>query len=772
MLALLKVSGRRRGGLASVGLLALTAAGSASAADVAVPAYQAPSPSVADWSGFYLGGHAGYGWGSDPFSDPIFAFKIPGASPLAGIDSKGSVGGFQAGASWQAGAWVGGLEIDLSATDIKGSSSTAAGPVSFGVSTESAVTTQTDKFDWLGSARARLGFLPWPSMLLYGTGGPAWTRLVQTVDTTVVLSGGGPSLTITRSTSTPSWRFGWVVGAGAQARLWDSHWLARLEYLHYDFGDSGSQILSQNSAGVTFISSMTSGHLTTDVVRVGLDYEFGWSPAVVGSAGPASFAMPVKAPRPAAAAWSWSGFYLGAHGGYGRGRDPFSEPFNFNEVFSLSGIDSKGFVGGFQAGANWQTSAWVGGLEVDLSGTGIKGSTSNSVPITSTPGVTGTDAATRTDKFDLLGSVRARLGFLPVSNAMLYGTGGLAWTRFVKNEDTLQNTISAVETDTQTLSTSTPNWRFGWVAGVGAEARLWDSNWLARLEYLHYDFGDSDSSFSSSTSGGVTTVINMTSGHLTTDVVRAGLSYNFPWSAAVVGFASPSNTAMLVKAPRPIAAVWSWSGFYLGGHAGYGWGRDPFEKPFAGRAFFLSGISSNGFVGGFQAGANWQTNAWVRGLEIDLSATDIKGSTANGVTAGNFAEADSKTDKFDLLGSARARLGFLAWPNALLYGTGGLAWTRVVQSSTRLFVTGVPSTIFNSSSTPSWQFGWVVGAGAEARLWSGNWLVRAEYLHYDFGDAGGSMSSFAQGGSASVTTSATGHLTTDVVRTGLSYKFD
>ena len=38
-----------------------------------------------------------------------------------------------------------------------------------------------------------------------------------------------------------------------------------------------------------------------------------------------------------------------------------------------------------------------------------------------------------------------------------------------------------------------PNWLFGWVAGVGLETRLWDSNWLARVEYLHYDFGDGGS---------------------------------------------------------------------------------------------------------------------------------------------------------------------------------------------------------------------------------------------------------------------------------------
>ena len=72
----------------------------------------------------------------------------------------------------------------------------------------------------------------------------------------------------------PSWRFGWVAGAGGEARLWNTNWLARLEYLHYDFGDSGN--LSAGSTGSVFFltNSTTSRHLTADVVRAGIDYKF------------------------------------------------------------------------------------------------------------------------------------------------------------------------------------------------------------------------------------------------------------------------------------------------------------------------------------------------------------------------------------------------------------------------------------------------------------------------------------------------------------------
>jgi outer membrane immunogenic protein len=141
---------------------------------------------------------------------------------------------------------------------------------------------------------------------------------------------------------------------------------------------------------------------------------------------------------------------------------------------------------------------------------------------------------------------------------------------------------------------------------------------------------------------------------------------------------------MLVKAAR--AAPWSWSGFYIGGHAGYGWGRDPFTDPNEGAdgTITITGIDSNGFVGGIQAGVNRQMGAWVGGLEFDLSESGIKGSTSATVPlTGGATGTDTLTesDNFELLGSTRARVGYLVWPDVLIYGTGGLAWTRIVQGT-------------------------------------------------------------------------------------------
>jgi outer membrane immunogenic protein len=181
----------------------------------------------------------------------------------------------------------------------------------------------------------------------------------------------------------------------------------------------------------------------------------------------------------------------------------------------LTGIRSQGFVGGFQAGANWQAGKMVGGLEIDLSGAPIKGSSSVAAGFN----LVGTPfTATLTDKFDLLGSARARLGYLVSPNVMLYGTGGLGWTQVDQTATVLLPTETSINT--------VPSWRVGWVAGAGAETRLCNTNWLVRLEYLHYDFGSSGSVFSDTTTNGVVTLFNSSmSQHLTTDVVRTGISY-------------------------------------------------------------------------------------------------------------------------------------------------------------------------------------------------------------------------------------------------------
>jgi opacity protein-like surface antigen len=302
--------------LASGALAALIVAGPAMAADRGVMRGPAPAyaPPVSDWTGFYLGGHAGYGWGHHPFNETLFgnigggsgntSLTIPGVV-LTDINPKGFVGGFHFGYNQQWGNWVGGVELDISGTDMKGSTAgsatgsfttttTTVSPVfPFNVITVTTVAPvvnsarREDKFDLLGSARARLGVLAWPNTLIYGTGGLAWTRFVSTVNETITIGNLGPGLatsTVTSATAIgPSGQFGWVAGVGAEAKIYNSNWLFRVEYLHYDFGNQGgfsfsSVVTGGLSPGNANSGSLSTGSLTADVVRGGISYKFGGNP--------------------------------------------------------------------------------------------------------------------------------------------------------------------------------------------------------------------------------------------------------------------------------------------------------------------------------------------------------------------------------------------------------------------------------------------------------------------------------------------------------------
>ena len=287
-------------------LVALIAGGPAMAAEIGVGAPPPAYAPVNDWSGFYVGGHAGYGWGHDPFTSSLGSqqggipgfqsFNVPPVT-LSGLDPKGFVGGAHFGYNQQWGSWVGGLEVDISGTAMKASTAnTSTGSISTsqilfnGVDLITTTVTQpvrtsasqSDSFDLLGSARARLGGLVSPNLLLYGTGGLAWTRFVtNTTQTQSVGAAANGSFTADASATTvavqsPVWMFGWVAGVGGEAKIYNSNWLFRVEYLHFDFGDRGGSTLT-NTSGVTATSVQTSGHLTADVVRAGISYKFGGS---------------------------------------------------------------------------------------------------------------------------------------------------------------------------------------------------------------------------------------------------------------------------------------------------------------------------------------------------------------------------------------------------------------------------------------------------------------------------------------------------------------
>jgi len=175
----------------------------------------------------------------------------------------------------------------------------------------------------------------------------------------------------------------------------------------------------------------------------------------VSVASAADLSRPVYKAQPMVApAYNWSGFYLGAHGGYGFG--------NLNASGLIVGErDIDGFFGGGQVGYNWQAvgSPWVFGVEADASFGNIGDSIS----------VAGVSFETEAKSF---GTIRGRVGYAP-DRILWYVTGGAAW---VNNEVTLG------AAGVGSVSSSNTHW--GWTVGAGVEWAMLDA-WTAKVEYLY-----------------------------------------------------------------------------------------------------------------------------------------------------------------------------------------------------------------------------------------------------------------------------------------------
>lgn len=715
--------------------IALAGMSEVSAADIPLATKAAPPAIAASWAGFYLGIHGGYGWGRNDFQE-VFTLSSVTEGRFDGLNSSGAVVGGHAGYNWQFGRAVTGLELDFSAADISGHTAMAGVSATQGAF----IYTRSDRVKNLGTARARLGWLPTDKVLLYGTAGAAWERFDLSIARTV-----NNAFNSSTTETTPSDRLGWVAGAGAEALLPGSNWIGRLEYLHYDFG-SVQPFHSVTSSTPSHTFSDRGGRQTYDIVRAALSYKLGSSSAVD--------AIRHAKAGPVVSAASWAGFYLGAHGGYGWGPGSYTSPLTSAAPFvSIDGPRLRGGVYGGHAGYNWQFDRAVAGVELDFSGPGIGGT--SSVTYETPPSVI---TVSMTDKVDYFGSARARLGWLPLDNALLYGTAGLGWERLNSNT----SSVTVAPAGTASSSVDTASSRFGWVAGAGVEAKLPGSNWIGRLEYLHYGFGTANVSRLSTTN---TSLSRRLAGDHHFDIVRAGLSYRFGDPSAV----TPVRYA---KAPPMLPAA-SWAGFYLGAHGGYGWKDNDFTQMVNPQNLAQTGgIKSRGWLAGGHAGYNWQYGRAVAGLEADASLGDLAGRSAavTGPGAIGGTATDTLEDRVKMLATARARLGWLPADAVLLYATGGLAWERLERTSTTATVNGGFAQT-EQRRTSFDHFGGVIGAGAEWMPWGPNWVGRLEYLHYDFGKVQDAVTFTSTVPGSLPLSERRGRQTIEVLRAGISYKF-
>jgi outer membrane immunogenic protein len=197
-----------------------------------------------------------------------------------------------------------------------------------------------------------------------------------------------------------------------------------------------------------------------------------------------------------------------------------------------------------------------------------------------------------------------------------------------------------------------------------------------------------------------------------------------------LGMTAPASAADLaarpyVKAPPMIAAVYDWSGFYIGANGGWGSSRNCYTNT-AIAGFTIPAVGegchdATGGTAGGQIGYRWQTGGWVFGLEAQGNWADLSGSNASLATLG----LTSNRTKIDAFGLFTGQIGY-AWNNTLLYVKGGGAVTDDAYDG----IFAPTGTFIDHASETRW--GGTVGVGLEYGF-APNWSVGVEYDHLFMG---------------------------------------
>ncbi len=260
---------------------ALTVAGALSAQAADLPTRkEAPAPAMFvpppfTWTGFYVGANVGGIWGTGSRSTTFYTAGFPWLSTYypntLGSGGSGWLIGGQAGYNWQSGAAVFGVETDIDWTSGSKNFSYTSAPFTVAPLGDTINVNASAKMTWLGTTRARVGFVATPDnrLMFYGTGGLAYgggSGYLNVWDTfNNIYWHGAPSST----------RVGWTIGAGVEYAITNNITL-KGEYLYYNLGSSNvvtsPTIYTANLWPGTYATAKY--NFDGSIFRVGMNYKF------------------------------------------------------------------------------------------------------------------------------------------------------------------------------------------------------------------------------------------------------------------------------------------------------------------------------------------------------------------------------------------------------------------------------------------------------------------------------------------------------------------
>lgn len=702
-----------------------------------------PAGPVRDWSGLYVGAHAGGAWARNDWTSiggaPL-GFEENGTFPGAG-DAQGLMAGVQAGFNVQMGNLVAGLEATASVADIDGYAKCAVD-----LTTTSSFTCR-NTIKSMGLLAARLGWAA-GDLLVYGKAGAVWADADSTLQPTESVL----------STSSSGTRWGWMAGAGVEYAL-GGNLSAFAEYNHMDFG---SQSLAFNSPVGPLAATLDQ---QVDAVRLGLNYRFGASDgrrAAAPPAPPAGWTAQVGARWFASTGRMQKDLYddginsrLNSRLIYGNTTGQAGETFfrfDTDSRWFLKGYAGLGSLAGgslydedFPAGPLYSNTISslsngrlaYGALDVGYDFISQGGNTLGAFigyrALYQAVNGYGCTQVGLSDVCNVPGGPvdPAMVGNLGLSETELWQGVAIGLNARMRLSDKLKLEVDAAYLPYAVRSSFDNHWFRSDINPQAESGYGWGTQLEAVLTYAvtdRLDVGLGGRYWFFTTEGAGTQFPGATNRSPQTFFAeRYGAFLQASYRFGDLPVLPSASGAVITKAPRAAPVPTNWTGFYAGGTLGGGKAHTTYDNVYA-AAPTGNGVDLGGALAGGQIGADYQFGQFVVGAEATAAWANLTGTDTCFAQAplGDLSGSNCGTT-FNGLGTVTGRLGY-AFDRALVYARGGFAWARQTDSFNLVPFTG--TTLSNESTNT----GWTVGVGLEYALLP-NLSVGLEYKHYSFGGA-------------------------------------